>query len=232
MTDPITYELTGRVAKITLDDGKANAIGHTSIETLHEMLDRAESEAGSVLLAGRPGRFCAGFDLGVIQSGSIDDVRTLVKAGGELFTRLYASPQPIIVACTGHAIAAGAIVLLAADTRIGVQGEFKLGLSEVSIGMNLPIFAFELARERLSKRHFIRATTQAELYGPDDAVDAGYLDRVVSPEDLLEAALEEAAQLAEVPQPAYRTTKASIRKEALEHIRTTLDADMGNLNTA
>ena len=44
--------------------------------------------------------------------------------------------------------------------------------------MTTPIFLMELARERLSKRHFLRATVQAEIYDPDSAIGAGFLDRL------------------------------------------------------
>ncbi len=229
MTDPITYELDERVARITLDDGKANGLSFRSLETLQGMLDRAEKEASSVLIVGRPGRFCGGFDLSVMRGSDIDAVRGLVTAGAELFLRMFEFPLPIVTACTGHAVAAGAIILLSTDVRIGVKGDFKIGLSEVSIGMSLPIFAIELARQRLSKRHFQRATTRAELYNPDDAVDAGYLDRAVPGEELLETALAEAKALAEIPQPAFRVTKSSVPRAAVTYIRNTLAEDMGRM---
>ena len=64
----------------------------------------------------------------------------------------------------------GSLLLLACDSRIGVRGEFKIGLNEVAIRMTLPIFAVELARDRLTPRFFQRATTQAEIH--DDQVSA------------------------------------------------------------
>jgi enoyl-CoA hydratase len=223
--DAIRYELRDAVAVLHFDDGKANAFSHAAIESLHAHLDRADKDAKAVLLAGRSGRFSGGFDLAVMRSGG-DAVRGLVTAGAELFVRMFELPQPIAVACTGHAVAAGALVLLASDARIGAQGDFKIGLNEVGIGMTLPIFAVELARHRLSKRHFQAATTQAELYAPDAAVDAGFLDRVASPESLLDVAFAEAERLAQLPQPAFANTKASVRAATLATIRDTLEEDM------
>ena len=230
MTDPVTYALDDKVARIALDDGKANGLSFATLESIQEMLDRAEKEAGSILIVGRPGRFCGGFDLSVMRGSDAEAVRGLVTAGAELFLRLFEFPLPVVVACTGHAVAAGAIVLLSSDVRIGAEGEFKIGLSEVGIGMSLPIFAIELARQRLSKRHFIRATTRAELYTPDDAIDAGYLDRTVSGDDLLEEALAEAKRLAEIPQPAFRVTKSSAQRTAVAYIRETLAEDMARMS--
>jgi enoyl-CoA hydratase len=215
---PVHFELRDDVAVVRLDDGKANAISQLVIDGLQQAFDRAEKEAGAVLWVGRPGRFSAGFDLGVMRSQP-DAARSLVAAGAELFLRLFTHPLPTVAACTGHAIAAGAIGLLSADTRIGAEGEFKIGLNEVGIGMTLPVFGVELARHRLSKRHFTRAVIQAELYDPSAAVDAGYLDRVVPGEALFEEALREAARLAQLPRQAHAGTKLRCREAIVAAIR-------------
>ncbi len=186
MADPtLRYEHRDDVAVLHFDDGKANVFSHDAITQLHRALDRAGDEAGAVMLVGRPGRFSGGFDLTTMRSGP-EGVRGLVTAGAELFLRMFEFSRPVVAACTGHAVAAGALALLSSDTRIGARGDFKIGLHEVSIGMTLPIFAFELARQRLSKRHFQQATIQSQLYSPDEATDAGFLDRAVEPDSLFD----------------------------------------------
>ena len=218
-----------RVAVLRLDDGKANALSHAAIDALQAALDRAEKEAGAVCLLGRAGRMCAGFDLAVMRSGT-EPMRRLVGAGAELCMRMALHPLPIVIGCTGHALAAGALLLLAADARIGARGDFKLGLNEVAIGLSLPVFAYELARERLSKRHLLRATTQAELYAPDAAVDAGFLDSICEPAELAPAALAEARRLAALPQPAFARTKQALRGEMVARVRATLAQDMARFS--
>lgn len=225
-SDKLHYELHDRTAVITMDDGKANALSHEVIEALHEALTHAEREkAGAVLLTGRPNRLSGGFDLGAMTAGP-ESARQLVTAGAELMLRLYAFPRPVVVACTGHALAAGAILLLSADLRIGAAGQFKIGLNEVSIGLTLPIFATELARDRLSKRYFSAAVTQARIFDPDSACDAGFLDATAAPEALHGVALERAGMLAALPHPAFRNTKINERSATIHHIRETLAADM------
>jgi enoyl-CoA hydratase len=120
----------------------------------------------------------------------------------------------------------GAVLLLAADLRIGASGDFKIGFNEVAIGMAAPVFLVEFARERLSKRHFQRATVQAEIYSPESAVDAGFLDRVVAPDDLFAAALEEAQRLAQLPRAPFARTRGTVRAAVLEKIEATLADDM------
>jgi len=224
----VHYENAGAVAVLRLDDGKANAVSHELIEEVSAALDRAAAEASGVLIAGRPGRSSAGFDLAKM-TASAESARALVTAGCEMLVRLYMHPQPVVVACTGHALAAGALMLLAADRRIGAAGEFKIGLNEVAIGLRLPIFAVELARERLSKRHFTSATVLGRVYAPSDAVDVGYLDAVVEPECLMEAALAEAQALAALPTGALAQTKALARGALAEHVHATLAEDMSRV---
>ncbi len=226
--DAVRYELRGSVALVRLDDGKANALTEPILAALNQALDRAESEAKAVLLVGRPGRFSAGFDLSVMRGGG-SAVQSLVTNGAELALRLYEFPRPVVIACTGHAIAMGAILLLAVDARLGAAGEFKIGLNEVAIGMALPIFGVEFARERLSKRHLTRATLTSEIYAPDAAADAGFLDRVTSPETLEGEAIEYAERLAALDTRALRRTKLSLRSDAVALIRQTLAEDMKRL---
>ena len=171
-SDKVRYELRDGIAVITMDDGKANALSHEVIDALHACLDRAEREARAVLLTGREKRLSGGFDLTVMIS-SPEATRNLVTAGAELMLRLYTFPRPVVVACTGHALAAGAILLLVADARIGAAGEFKIGLNEVAIQMTLPIFAMELARDRLSKRHFTRGGDAGADLRPDASEGRG-----------------------------------------------------------
>jgi enoyl-CoA hydratase len=175
----VSYTLDGKVAVLRMDDGKANAISAELIDELDTLLERARTEARAVVIAGRDGRFSGGFDLTVMMA-SPDSARELVHTGAQFLMSPYLHPQPVVAACTGHALAAGALLLLATNYRIGADGAFKLGLNEVSIGMRLPIFAIELARDRLSRRHFVAASTLGRVYSPNEAVDVGYLDRVVA----------------------------------------------------
>ncbi len=226
--EKVVTEIQGPVAVVRLDDGKANAISSPVVEAVHAGIDRAEKEAQAVLLLGRAGRFSAGFDLGEMGAGP-DAVRRLVRAGADLLLRLYLLPLPVVAGCTGHALAMGSLMLLASDSRIGARGDFKIGLNEVAIRMTLPIFGVELGRARLSKRHLQRAAGQAEIYDPEGAVDAGFLDHAVPEETLQDAALAEAARLAELPRRAFAETKLRLRQPTILRIRETLKEDMAGI---
>ena len=161
----VHYEQQGAVAHLHVDDGKANALSDAMVAELRDALTRAEKEAGAVVLSGRPERFCAGFDLKVMIS-SPEAAQKLLRTGAELLMRIYGSPLPIVVACTGHALAGGALVLLTGDVRIGAAGAFRIGLNEVAIGMPVPVLAMELARDRIAVPELGRATLRAQIYPP------------------------------------------------------------------
>ena len=227
-SENVRYEQRGPVALLTMDDGKANALSHDMVDALNEALTRAEAEAQAVLLAGRPGRLCAGFDLSVMTEGR-QRALDLVTKGGNLLMRMFGYPRPLVLACTGHAMAAGALLLLASDLRIGARGDFKIALNEVSIGMSLPVFGVELARARLSKRHFTRAVLQSHVFDPEAACDAGYLDETETPEKLLETALERATALSALQNPAFSATKDRERGAIIAAVRETLEEDIAQM---
>jgi enoyl-CoA hydratase len=225
MADRVQVSVENGIAVVRFDDGKANALGSGSIAELSAALDGAGRDAGAVVLVGRPERFSAGFDLKEMGAGP-DTVRSVIGAGARLLMQIYTHPAPVVVGCSGHALAAGALVLLAADTRVGAAGAFKLGLNETQIGMSLPNFALELAEDRLSRRHLTAATIQARLYDPVEACDAGYLDEVVGAHAVESTAIERARALAELPSRAYAATKRALRHERAERVLAALDADL------
>lgn len=231
MTDlapSLSYRLDDTVAIITMDDGKANAISPAVLEGLDALLDRAQSEARALLIEGRPGKFSAGFDLSVMTAGP-EPMRGLVTQGAEFLSRLYEFPLPTVAACSGHALAGGALILLVSDVRIGALGNAKIGLNEVAIGMALPIFCVEFARDRLAPAAFTRATMGAQVFDPQGAVAAGYLDAAVPPEALAEEALTQARALAQLSTGAYSRTKVLARRATLDLVRSTLTADIASL---
>jgi enoyl-CoA hydratase len=179
-------------------------------------------EARALVVAGRPGKFSAGFDLSVIGS---DRTMELMNRGGRLALRLWSLPIPVVYAVTGHALAMGAVLLCCADYRVGAAGDYKLGLNEVRINLAVPPFAADVARARLDPRFFTRATLLAEVFDPDGAVEAGYLDEVVPLERTRARALEIARSFAADLEPgAFRVTREIVRGAlAAEHGPTLAD---------
>ena len=149
----------------------------------------------AMVVHGRPGKFSGGFDLNVMRGGDLAAMSNLVSDGGDLVRTFYAATVPVVAACTGHAIAAGALMLLGCDVRIGSDIQCKIGLNEVAIGMVLPDWAFTIAVDRLNQGHLQRAVANARLTDAAEAVAAGFLDEVAPESEVLEVAVARAEEL-------------------------------------
>jgi enoyl-CoA hydratase len=228
VSDLVSYTLEGKTAVITMDDGKANALSKAMIDGVMAALARAEQEASAVVLSGRPERFCAGFDLRVMMSGPAQAVE-LLKLGGKLLLALYRTPLPLVIAATGHSLAGGALVVLTGDYRIGAAGAYKIGLNEVAIGLPVPVLAMELARDRLSRRALVHATLGAQIYDPESALAAGYLDAVVPADEIAARARAEAARLGAYGRMPYKATKDRLRGATIAIIEGSLETDLAAL---
>jgi enoyl-CoA hydratase len=224
MDTVVRCEIEDAIATITMDDGKRNALSPQMFSELNRSLDQALADRAAVVLTGRQGVFSAGFDLRVLTAGGTDAIH-MVRAGFDLAERLLAFPTPVVIACSGHAVAMGAFLLLSGDYRVGAAGAFKIQANEVAIGITMPLFGVEICRQRLTPAHFNRAVVNAESYAPDEAVTAGFLDRVVPPADLPEAARRTAAELATLNPDAHAATKLRARAQALQAIHAAIEAD-------
>jgi enoyl-CoA hydratase len=224
MTALVGYQLRDSIATITMDDGQRNVLSPAMFAAINGALDRAAADRAVVLFTGREGVFSAGFDLRVLGGGGADAFR-MVKEGFELAERILSFPAPVVVACSGHAIAMGVFLLLSGDYRIGAAGPYKLGANEVAIGITMPFFGVEMCRQRLAPAHFHRAVINAEIYRPEDAVAAGFLDQVVPAAELQEAARGKAAELARLNIDVHTATKLRAREPALKAVRAAIEAD-------
>ncbi|KMM82235.1 crotonase/enoyl-CoA hydratase family protein [Pseudomonas lundensis] len=228
MSDLIAYHLEDGIATLTLSNGKVNAISPQVIADFNAALDRAEQDRAVVIITGQPGILSGGYDLKVMTAGPEQAVN-LVTQGSTLARRLLAHPFPVVVACPGHAVAKGAFLLLSVDYRIGVDGPFSIGLNEVQIGMTMHHAGIELARDRLRKSAFHRSVINGEMFNPQNAVDAGFLDKVVQPEELHAAALEAARQLKKINMKAHKNTKLKVRKALLDTLDNAIELDQAHL---
>lgn len=223
----ITTERRDQVLVVHLDDGKANALSFDMIDGILTAIREAENDdqIGAVVVHGREGKFSAGFDLGVMMADDQSAIVNLVANGGELVRTLYGCSVPVVSASTGHALAAGALMLLGCDVRIGADVPAKVGLNEVAIKMVLPDWALTIAGARLSKRHMQRSIVNARITTPADAVDVGFLDEVVPADELLDRAIAIAAELAATLDPrAYAGTIRAFRQETLDEMDTHIAA--------
>ena len=220
----VTYTLDGSTATIAMDDGKVNALSPAMLAEVSAAFDRAREDGAAVILTGRAGTFSAGFDLKVLRSTPAE-AGGMVLGGFRLAEKILSFPRPVVVACSGHAVAMGAFLLLSGDHRIGAAGDFRIVANEVAIGLTMPHAAVELCRQRLTPAAFNRAVILAETFTPEGAVVAGFLDQVVPAERLLDTAREAAERFAQLNADALAGSKARMRAPSLQAIAKAIEAD-------
>ena len=207
-----------------MDDGKVNALSPRMLAELNGALDQAVTDEAVVVLTGNARVLSAGFDLGVLTGGGEPAV-ALLKDGFELCERLLGFPRPVVIACPGHAIAMGVFVLLSGDYRIGVEGPFKYVANEVALGMTMPRAAVEIVRQRLTPAAFNRSLILAEVFTPQNAVAAGFVDLVVPAADLASTAAEAAGRFAVLHAGAHAGTKRRVRHDNMAALRAAMESD-------
>lgn len=225
MNDFVQYKSEDNYAIITINNGKVNAISHEVIDEINQSLDAAEKDKKVVIITGQPGILSGGYDLKVMTK-SMDDALKLTTKGSKLSLRMLSFPMPIIMACPGHAVAKGAFLLLSADYRLGTEGDFKIGLNEVMIGMTMHYAGIEIAKSRLAPAYFERSVNNAEMYNPTDAITAGFLDKIVPDTHLLPTAIKIAEMFSKLNLKAHAATKLKLRKPYLNSLAKAIDLDL------
>jgi enoyl-CoA hydratase len=226
MTDLVTYSRSGPTAAIVMNDGKANVMSTAMLNALHVAFDQAERDQAVPILKARGRHFSGGFDLTVFAKGDAQDQYLMVKAGAELALRILSFPFPVVAACQGNAYPMGAFLIMSSDHRIAAEGDWRIGMNEVAIGLTVPRFAIEVARQRLTPAYFSRVVMTAEMFGPVEAVTAGFFDRLVPADQLEKAADEAALALSKLNMAAHAATKLRARGEVIKLIRQVIGEDI------
>jgi enoyl-CoA hydratase len=224
MTTLVSYRTEDGIATVKMDDGKVNVMSPEMLGEINVALDKAEADQAVVLITGRQGVFSAGFDLNILRAGG-SPATAMVRAGFELAERLLSFPLPVVMACSGHAVAMGLFLILSGDYRIGASGPYKLTANEVAIGIAMPRAAIEVLRQRLTPSCFQRAAILAETFSPEGAIAAGLLDRVVETADLLEVARATSRELTKLDLAAHAVSKLRARQQTLVALRAAIEAD-------
>jgi enoyl-CoA hydratase len=224
MGDRTRLDITDGIARITIDDGKVNAMSTAMLGEIAARLDAAERASAVTVVRGRAGIFSAGVDLGTFKRG-LDATVEMLQAGADLIQRFLAFPYPLLTVCTGHAYPMGAFLMLSADVRFGVTGPWRIGMNEVAIGLTVPRFAVEVARHRLTPPAFAQIAT-AQMFAPEDALRHGYLDRVVPADQLDDAVEAEVERLRTLDMPSFAGTKVRLNAPVLHAVRSAVDEEM------
>jgi enoyl-CoA hydratase/carnithine racemase len=213
----IEIEAAGAVQVLTLSSGRVNALDVELLEELTDALGELQHSGGGALVVTGAGRaFSAGVDLNRVVEGGAGYTDRLIPALSEAFEAMFCYLGPTVAAINGAAIAGGCVLACACDRRL-IGPEAQIGASEVRVGVPFPVAALEVMRYACGDRAE-GVLLGGRVYRGDETVANGLAHRVVA-DDLVGAAVAEAADLGGIPVEAYRHTKAQLRAPTLARMR-------------
>lgn len=213
------------VGLLRMDRAPANGLNEPLLVALLEGLEQLRLDgAGAIVLTGRPGMFSAGLDVPEL----LDLDRERILAFWTLFFRLTralaSSPVPVIAALSGHAPAGGAVLALHCDYRIGAEGNFRIGLNEVQVGLPVPSTILLALEQVAGQRNARRLAVRGELVQMAEAHALGLVDELAAPDELLAVAERRARELLTLPPVAMNATRLTARADFLERLAQADDA--------
>jgi enoyl-CoA hydratase/carnithine racemase len=211
---------------LRLDDGKLNVLDPGTVAEFRVAVTAASSSAG-LIITGTPGVFTAGLDTKALAAMSPDKRAVFFVEFGELILSLWTTPVPVVCAATGHAIAAGTLLAAAADHVVAARGDFRWGMTEARIGLELSEYAIMLVRSRVQPPHADKLLLEGQVLSPDRAVQLGLADEALEPDLVMERAVVVARELAALPADVFARNKARLRlakaRAAAANLRTDIE---------
>lgn len=210
----IDIDRVGETTVLRLNRPPVNAIDLELTEELDICLSDLETDmpAGGLVLTGEGATFCSGVDFKAAPTYSAEDKRRMVGNINGMVARLYALPTATVAAVNGHAIGGGLVLALTCDFRLFADGDCKLGLTEVAVGIPYPACPMEVLKAELPAPLRRGLVLSGRVFGPRDARDMGIADELGPADGLIDRAAALAAQLA--AQPSYTTVKRQLRGAA------------------
>lgn len=219
-------KLSGTVAIFRLNNGKANAIDEALLDTLDRLLDNVPiAGARAAVITGYGRFFSSGLALPSLVGLDRPAMRAFINRFSEVMLKLFASPLPVVAAVNGHAIAGGCVLALMADARIMADGESKIGLNEVQLGIGLPASVIEPLRAQVSVAALTPIALEGRLFLPPAARSVGLVHEVVPEAELEARAIKRAQALGDLAPDAYAQVKSALRRPVLDRIAAIAEAE-------
>ena len=210
----VLYEVKDHIAIITINRPEAlNALNLDVLAELSQAADKAEKDDDVFVLVitGAERSFVAGADIGQMKDFTPAEAKDFGDFGNGVFLKIESLSKPVIAAVNGFALGGGCELCMACDIRIASE-KARFGQPEVSLGIT-PGFGGTQRMPRIvgpSKAKELILT--ARQIKADEALTIGLVDKVVAPEELMDAALGLAGEIAKNAQIAVRQSKAAINR--------------------
>jgi enoyl-CoA hydratase len=223
----IDVTMRGRIAVMTLQHGKANALDTELCNELIRRFGDLRSAADAVVITGQGRIFCAGVDLKRALDHGASYLREFLPALSRAFDTVFFHPRPLVAALNGHAIAGGCVLACAADRRFMARDSGRIGVTELLVGVPFPGIAFEIMRHAAAPQFFEDIVFSGATYEAEPARERGLVHEIVAPEALIDRACAEAERLAALSPAAFALTKVQSRRPAQDRLQrdgTSVDA--------
>lgn len=213
----IKVTIKDRLAIITLDRGKSNALNSEMITELNDMLINisADPNIGGVIITGKEHFFSAGLDLIELYSYSVSEAEAFWNLFLAFTATITSFPKPLAAAINGHSPAGGCVIALASDYRVMAEGKFIIGLNEVPVGIIVPNSIFRLYSFWLGKANASRSLLEGKLFSPEEALAIGLVDELANPASILTAAERRVRKYMDMEQNTWSQSKVNIRKDLI-----------------
>jgi Delta3-Delta2-enoyl-CoA isomerase len=202
------------IRELKLARPPVNALNAELLRKLTEAVKAAASEAALVITA-QPGLFSAGLDVRGMLELDRDGVTTTFIELWRTQHALAHSTVPVIFGLTGHSPAGGTVLAIHGDYRVMAQGDFRMGLNEVQVGL-LPGPPIHGAFRRLVGGHASQLLTRGALIDPATALRVGLVDELCDPAQVGARALEVAREICALPRDPMLRTRALARRDLTE----------------
>jgi len=220
------------IRELRLNRPPVNALSPELIRTLLQAVQVAPSEGrGALVVSGSPGMFSAGLDVPVLLKLDRAEMNAVWRDFYALMHSLASSPIPVVAAITGHAPAGGTVLALFCDWRVAAEGDSKIGLSEVQVGLPLPPVILSALRRLVGVRQAERLAVTGVLVTPDSAAALGLVDEVVPAEKVVARALQWCQALLALPQLATDLTRREARADLVGLFARDIDHELAEVSS-
>jgi enoyl-CoA hydratase len=203
------------VALIHLNRPPANSYDKSVIDQLNAAIDEVRWDPdlrGAVLLSDlAPRFFSAGADIANFRRSSLEQNALLVLHAHETLLKIEHTPKVFIAAIHGHALGGGLELALACDLRFAAEGEYRLGLPEVTLGILPGNGGTQRLQRLIGRTKALDLMLTGAPVGPQQALELGLVDRLVPAERLVETAVEYVAKLGQGATMAVGNIKVATR---------------------
>jgi len=210
----VTRERDG-VALIHLNRPPANSYNRAFLDELNAAVDEVRWDGdlrGAVLVSAlAPKFFSAGADINNFRNSTQEQRVMTVLHAQEVLLKIERTPKIFVAALSGHALGGGLEIALACDLRFAAEGEYRLGLPEVTLGLLPGNGGTQRLTRLVGRTRALDMMITNQQVNAARALEIGLVERVFPGDELLQQAVDYVAKLAKGPTLAIGNIKIATR---------------------